>query len=132
MRAGEVFLAVAQGGDEEGDDVEAVEEVLAKIALGDFVFEVLVGGGDDADIDVDGVGGADGEETLLVQGPQDLGLCFEAHVTDLVEEKGAAIRSFEGPAFFVGDLRASTAGGGAVAVAEELGFDVVLGGWRRS
>ncbi len=51
----DVFFAVAQGRDEEGDDVEAVEEVFAEVAAGDLLFEVLVGGGDDADVDVDGV-----------------------------------------------------------------------------
>ncbi len=62
----DVFLAVAQGRDEEGDDVEAVEEVFAEVAAGDLFFEVFVGGGDDADVDVDGVAGADGVEALFV------------------------------------------------------------------
>ena len=48
----DVFLAVAQGRDVEGDDVEAVEEVFAEVAAGDLLFEVFVGGGDDADVDV--------------------------------------------------------------------------------
>ena len=64
---GDVFLAVAQRRDEEGDDVEAVEEVFAEVAAGDLFLEVLVGSGDDADVDVDGVAGADGEEALFVQ-----------------------------------------------------------------
>ncbi len=62
----DVFLAIAQRRDVEGDDVEAVEEVFAEVAAGDLLFEVLVGGGDDAGVDVDGRGGADGVEALLV------------------------------------------------------------------
>src|SRR5215472_11738774 len=64
---GDVFFAVAQGRDEEGDHVEAVEEVFAEVAADDLFFEVLVGGGDDADVDVRGGGGADGVEALLVE-----------------------------------------------------------------
>ena len=62
----DVFLAVAQGRDVEGDDVEAVEEVFAEVAAGDLFFEVFVGGGDDAGVDVDGRAGADGVEALFV------------------------------------------------------------------
>ena len=62
----DVLFAVAQGRDVEGDDVEAVEEVFAEVAAGDLLFEVFVGGGDDADVDVRGGGGADGVEALLV------------------------------------------------------------------
>jgi hypothetical protein len=53
-------------GNEEGDDVEAIEEVFAEVAAGDLFFEVFVGGGDDAGVDVDGSAGADGIEALLV------------------------------------------------------------------
>ncbi len=63
---GDVLFALAQGRDVEGDDVEAVEEVLAEVAAGDLLFEVFVGSGDDADVDVCGGGGADGVEALLV------------------------------------------------------------------
>jgi hypothetical protein len=62
----DVLFALAQGRDEERDDVEAVEEVFAEVAAGDLFPEVLVGGGDDADIDVEGLGGADGKEALFV------------------------------------------------------------------
>ena len=118
----DVFLAVAQRRDKKRNDVETVEEVFAEVAAGDLFFEVFVGGGDDADIDVDGVGGADGEETLLVERAKNLGLRLEAHVADFVEEEGAAVGALEGAAFFGG-----AAGDGAVAIAEEFGFDVVLG-----
>ena len=121
----DVFLAVAEGRNEEGDDIEAIEEVFAEVAVGDFFFEIFIGGGDDADVDVDGVGGADGEEALFVEGAEDLGLGFEAHVADLVEEEGAAVGALEGSLLF--SRGRGSGGAGAVAVAEELGLDVVLG-----
>ena len=119
---GDVLVAVAEGWDVKGDDVEAVEEVFAEVALGDFFFDIFVGGGDDADVDLEGLGGADGDEALLVEDAEDAGLGFEAHVTDFVEEERAAAGALEGAALFRG-----AAGDGGVAVAEELGFDEVLG-----
>ena len=52
---GNVLLAVAKRRNKKGDDVETVEEVFAKVAAGDLFFEILVGGGDDANVDVDRV-----------------------------------------------------------------------------
>jgi hypothetical protein len=121
---GDVFFAVAERRDEERDDVEAIEEVFAEVAAGDLFFKVLVGGGDDTGVYVDGRGGADGVEALFVEGAEDFGLRFEAHVADFVEEEGSAVGALEGAAFFCGLV--GTAGSGAVAVAEELGFDEVF------
>ena len=121
----DVFLAVAQRRNEEGDDVEAVEEVFAEVAAGDLFFEVFIGGGDDAGVDVDGSAGADGIEALFVQSAQNLCLRLQAHVADFVEEEGAAIGALEGAALF-GWLAGST-GTGAVAIAKELGLDEVFG-----
>ena len=49
--AGDLVAAFAQRRDRQADDVEAVEEVLAEAAVADGVFEIGVGGGDDADVD---------------------------------------------------------------------------------
>ena len=117
-----VLLALAQRRDEERDDVEAVEEIFAEVAVGDLLFEILVGGGDEADVDVERLGAADGSKQLLVERAQDLGLGLEAHVADFVEEEGAAVGALEGAA-----LLGRAAGLRAVAIAEELGLDVVLG-----
>src|SRR5215469_11473801 len=54
-----VFLAVAQRRNKEGNDVEAIEQILAEAAVRDFLFEILVGGGDDADVHADGLIRAD-------------------------------------------------------------------------
>ena len=74
-------------------------------------------------------GGADRVEALFVERAEDLGLGLEAHVADLVEEERSAVGALEGAALFAGLAGAARAGFGprAVAVAEELGFDVVLG-----
>ena len=76
-----------------------------------------------------GSGSADGVEALLVQCAEDLCLGFQAHVADFVEEEGSAVGALEGAAHFGGLVGAASSGvgSGAVAVAEELGFDEVFG-----
>src|SRR5271165_4369130 len=64
---GDVFLAITQRRNKEGNDVEAIEEVLAERATGNFLLEILVGGGDDADVDVECLVGADAFEALLFE-----------------------------------------------------------------
>ena len=49
----EVLAPLAERGDDEGEDGEAVPEVLAEIALSDHVEQVAVRGRDDAAIDAD-------------------------------------------------------------------------------
>jgi len=47
---GDVFAALAQAGHANGNDVQAIVEVLAEGALGDLAVEIAVGGGDDSNI----------------------------------------------------------------------------------
>src|SRR5262245_63513149 len=51
----DVLAALAQRGHLDRDHVQAVEEVLAEAPLADRELEVLVGGGDDAHVDRDGL-----------------------------------------------------------------------------
>ena len=55
----DILLALAQGWNGERHHVEPIEKVFAKIAFGDFFFEVLVGGGDETHIDAQGLGASD-------------------------------------------------------------------------
>src|SRR6266852_2734807 len=86
-----VFLAIAQRRNEEGNYVQAVEEILAEGAAGDFLFEIFICGGDDAHIYMESLIGADAFEALLFEDAEDFGLGAEAHVADFVEEERAAI-----------------------------------------
>src|SRR5690606_36352437 len=86
----DVLEAVAQRWHRERDDIEAIEEVLAEGAVGDALLEVLVGGGDDADIDDAAFVGAERTDLALLDGAQKLGLERGRHVADLVEEERAA------------------------------------------
>src|SRR5205814_639699 len=103
-------------------DVEPVEEILAEAALLDLSLEVLIGRGDDADIDGDRLRAADALEFLLLEDAKHLGLRLERHVADLVEKERSAVSEVE---LAAPELRG--AGEGAFLVAEKLAFDQLLG-----
>ena len=101
-------------------DVEAVEQVLAEASLGDELLEVGVGGGDDADVDLDRVRLAERMDLVGLEEAQQLRLEVEADVADFVEEERAA----GGGADDAGE-RGVGAGERALAVAEQLALEHV-------
>ena len=86
-----VFFALAQRRHEKRNHVEPVEKILAKIAARDFLFQILVGRGDHADVDRDRSRRSHRSEALFVERAQHLGLRLQAHVADFVEEERSAI-----------------------------------------
>src|SRR5207247_5495788 len=78
-----------------GEDGQPVEEIASERAPLDLGLEVLVGGGYEADVDVDGPVGAHRGHLLLLDGPQELALEVQGHLPDLVEEEGAAVGHLE-------------------------------------
>src|SRR5271166_5597730 len=94
-----IFAAFAQRRDAQGDDVEAVVKILAKVMGGDFGLEVAVGRGDYSRIDVNRAFAADALEILILQKPQKLGLESRSQVGNLVEENGAAVGRLESAGF---------------------------------
>ena len=92
---GNVFAAGAQRRQIDGDDVEAVEEIFAEAAVADFLAQVDVGGGEDADVDLNLLNAAEVHEAAVLQDAQDLGLRVHAHGGDFVEEERAAVGDFE-------------------------------------
>ncbi len=118
---GNVLATLAQRGQRNGHDVEAVVKVFAEIAGVDRRFEIAVGGGDDAHINLDRPAAADALEFTFLQHAQHLGLEGRRDLADLVEEQGAAVGGFEATL-----ARADRAGEGALLVAEEFGFEQVL------
>ena len=85
-------LRSRSGGSWIGDDVQAVEEVLAEPALLHHPPQVDVGGGDDADVDLDRLDAAEAHELALLNHAQQLGLGLERDVADLVEEDACPCR----------------------------------------
>src|SRR5215469_11544142 len=48
---GDIFLSLPQGRHKEGNDIQAVEEIFAKIAAQNFFFQIFVCRSDDANVD---------------------------------------------------------------------------------
>ena len=119
---GDVFAAFAEGGDLDGEDVQAVVEVFAEAAGGDFFFEVAVGGADDADVGAAGAVFADAFIEPFLEDAEQFALEGQGDFADFIEEEGAAFGGFE-----AADAVADGAGEGAFGVAEEFAF-VQFGG----
>jgi len=117
----DILHAVAQRRDLDGDDVEAEEQVLAEFLALDAFLEVPVGGGDDADVDLDGAVAADAFEFAFLEDAQELGLDLGRDFADFVQEDGAVVGEFEA-ALALGD----GAGERALFVAEKFALDEVL------
>jgi len=116
--ARDVFAAVAQRREFDVGAFDAEVEVLSEAAGGDFVFEVFVGGADEADVDLARFIGADADDLAVFEDAEELGLHGEWHVAEFVEEERAAVGVFEDALSF-----AIGAGEGAFGVAEEFAFE---------
>src|ERR1051326_3733771 len=82
---------IAEGRHMDMDDLDAVIQILAEIAFGDLGFEVLVSGGQQANIHGNRRAPADALHNTLLQHSKDLSLRGQAEVADLVQEQGSAI-----------------------------------------
>ncbi len=114
----DVFGALAERGDLDGKNIQAVVEVTAEGALGDALRKIHVGGGDDADVHALRAIAAEPLEFLLLKHAKKFRLKFEGKVADFVEEERAAVGEFE-----AADFLADGAGERSALVAEELGFE---------
>ena len=115
------------GGDGDRENVEAVVEVCAEFAGFHHLGEVAIGGGDQAGVGADGARTAEAFEFALLQNAQEFGLQLDRNFADFVEEDRAAMGQFE-----AADALRDGAGEGAFFVAEQLTFEQVRWGWRRS
>ena len=114
----DVARPFAQRRQEHRNDIDAVVEVGAELALGDRLLEVLVGRADEPDVDLQRARAADPLELALLKHAQQLGLEARRNLADFVEQQRAAMRELEA----AGAL-ADGAGEGALLVAEQLGFE---------
>ena len=92
---GQVLEPLAERRQPDGEDVEAEEQVLAKLAVGHRVLQPAVGGGHGADVDPQGALRAQALQVAGLERAEELGLRVGAQVADLVEEEGARVRQLE-------------------------------------
>ncbi len=118
----DVFTALAQGGDADREDVEPIEEIGAETAGGDFMGEIAMGGGDEANVNGDRHVAADALNGFFLQHAQEHDLDLARQLRDLVEKEGALVGQFE-----AADAAARRAGEGAGFMAEQLAGDEIGG-----
>src|SRR5208282_3989979 len=112
-----IFAALAQGWKLYGNNAQAIVQIFAEAAFSNFLFELLVGGGDDANVNIRFFGAADGADFSFLKDAVEFHLHGEAHIADFVHEEGSAVGGFEEAfAIFVGARES------AFHVAEELRF----------
>src|SRR3989338_10825281 len=110
-----VLAALAQRRKKDRENVQPIIEVLPKGARLHALVELRVGGGDDPDIEADGLRPADALALALLQDAEELALQVERHGADLVEKERAAVCLFK-----AADADLLGVGEGAFLVAEEF------------
>ncbi len=118
---GDVLPALAQGRKGDGDDVDAIEEVLAKCSSLDRLAQVAIGCRDDAHFDLRLDIRSNFADQAILKDAQQLDLHRRRCLADLVEENRAAVGFMKQTAFL-----ADRAGERAALVAEELRLEQVL------
>jgi hypothetical protein len=115
-------LRSRKGGDDQFNNIDPVEQVLAEITAINECRQVFVGRAGDPDIDRDLSLGANRPDTLLLDRAQQLDLHVERQVGHFIEKQGAAVRRLEQPLFV-----ADGAGNTPLHVAEEFTLHQLLG-----
>ena len=121
-QGGNVLASFAERRELNPHHVEAVVQVVPKTAFADLSRQILVGGGDHADVHPDGMVAADRSHLLLPEHAEKLGLHVRADVSDLVEEDRAAVPGLKETA-----PRCDSARERAANVSEEFAFQEALG-----
>src|SRR4029434_1154379 len=94
--------ALAQRGEVDLEDLQAVVEVLAERPIPHSLVEQLVRRGDDTQVAPAPFHAAETVHDLVLEDSQDLRLGLQAHVPDLVQEKRAPVRQLELPGLSLG------------------------------
>src|SRR5581483_2902024 len=117
-----IVRALAQRRKPDVEHLEAIEEILAKVAAFDRLAQIAVRRSDDAHVGFDDPRAAQPLELALLQHAQELRLRAEAHLADFVQKQRAAGRELDLSRF--GLLRTRK---GATLVAKQLGCEELLG-----
>src|SRR5204863_1815954 len=114
-----VLAPVTERGNRDGEDVQAIVQVLTKPASAHFRLEIPTCRGNDADVALHGARAADTLELALLQHAKKLWLKIGTQLGDLVEQERSAIRTFERAERALGRARQPT-----LFVSEERTLDL--------
>ena len=112
----EIARPLAERRQAQNADCQPMEQVLSKALLGDFVLQVPIGGGNDANVDGLGPCRAEPLDSPFLQAAQEFDLGGQGQLTDFVEEQAAGVSRFEIAGFGL------SAGERPFRAAKELGF----------
>ena len=113
---------LAEGRQRDRDHVDAVEEIVTKLALPDELGRVAIRRGHETDVHVEELGSPDATDLPFLEGPEELGLERLGQLPDLVEKEGAPVRDLDHPG--LGPIRT---GERAALVTEQLGLEQRIG-----
>ena len=116
-----ILGALAQRGHTQMHDVHAVEQVLAKRSLLDQLFQVAMGGTDEAEIHGNALLATEPRDGPLLQHTEQLDLHCQRHVANFVQEQRAASGLFQQSV-----LESHRTGKGSPLVPEQLRLQQVL------
>ena len=119
---GDVGRAFAERRDVDFKRIDAIHQVLAKIAVLDHLFQISMRGTNDTDVDLLRFVVSDAAYFAAFQHSQQLGLHRLRQLADLVQEQRAAVRHFE-----QSDTMFIRAREGSLAMPEQLAFDQRFG-----
>ena len=111
--------------EERGENIDAMEEVLAKFSVVNQRFQVAMCGHDYADVHGDRLVAADAFDFAFFEHAQKLCLHGERHVSDFVQEDRAAFGLLE-----FSEMAGGGASEGSLFVSEEFGLDELSGNGR--
>src|SRR5580693_8850791 len=106
----------------DGNNVEAVEEVGAKLFFADGFLKIAVGGSEKADVDLDGASTADTNEFAFLQDAEKLRLQNWGKFAHFIEEQRSAFGDFN-QSFFLG----KGSGEGALLVSKQFALEQGFG-----
>ncbi len=115
-----------------GGDLQAEVEVLAKASFAHGTLEILVRRRDHAHVDGERPGAAHAHHLALLEHAEHLGLHGEAHVADLVEEEGPAVRPLDEPRALLDARRHAAFDAEKLALEQRLGQRRAVDGDERS
>jgi hypothetical protein len=91
----DILGALAQGGHAQLKLAKPMEKILAKAAGGNGRIEILIGGGNDTDIDLNLAVTAEPVERISIQDTQELDLSLQLQFADFIEEERTLVGKFE-------------------------------------
>ncbi len=91
----DVFEAFTQGRHPDTDNVEAVKQVLAKLAVSDSLLDIFVRGGDDSEVDLHRAMLSDAFKMIVLQDVKQFGLQGDRQFGNFVQKDRSAVGQLE-------------------------------------